>query len=62
MLNSDGGTCEVGVLTPTLNLPGLAFSRSMTSFSELTGILMLASSTDGTSATSEIGSKSLNGS
>ena len=62
MLNSEAVTCEVGVLTPTFNSPGLALASSMTSFTELTGTLMLASSTEGTSATSAIGSKSLNGS
>jgi hypothetical protein len=50
------------VLTPIWNVPGLAFSMSMTSFSEFAGLLLLAVSADGTSATSEIGSKSLNGS
>jgi hypothetical protein len=62
MLRRPTATCEVGVLTPIWNVPGLAFSMSMTSFSELAGLLLLAVSADGTSATNEIGSKSLNGS
>ena len=55
-------TCEVGVLTPIWNVPGLAFSASMMSFSVLTGVLMLAVIAEGTSAISDTGSKSLNGS
>ena len=55
-------TCEVGVETPTWKVPGLAFSMSITSFRVFAGFLMLAVSAEGTSATSDTGAKSLNGS
>jgi hypothetical protein len=55
-------TCDVGVLIPIRKVPGLAFSCSTSSLIELTGMLMLPTTAEGTSAISEIGVKSLNGS
>ncbi len=62
MLSSPTLTCEVGVLMPIWKVPGLAFSWSTNSRMELTGTLMLPTSAEGTSASSETGTKSLNGS
>ena len=62
MLSSPTLTCDVGVLIPIWNVPGLAFSCSTSSLMELTGMLMLPTSAEGTSAISETGTKSLNGS
>ena len=62
MLSSPTLTCDVGVLIPIWKVPGLAFSCSTISLIELTGTLMLAVTAEGTSAISEIGTKSLNGS
>ena len=61
-LSSPTLTCDVGVLMPIWKVPGLAFSWSTSSRIEFTGMLMLPTIADGTSATSEIGAKSLNGS
>ena len=55
-------TCDVGVLIPIWKVPGLAFSCSTSSLIELTGILMFPTTAEGTSAISDTGTKSLNGS
>ena len=62
MFKSPTLTCDVGVLIPIWNVPGLAFSRSTRSLIELTGMLMFPTTAEGTSATSDTGTKSLNGS
>jgi hypothetical protein len=62
MLSRPTLTCEVGVLIPIWKVPGFAFSCSTSSPIELTGTLMFPTSAEGTSAISEIGAKSLNGS
>ena len=62
MFKSPTLTCDVGVLIPIWKVPGLAFSRSTRSLIELTGMLMFPTTAEGTSATSDTGTKSLNGS
>src|SRR5262249_19139438 len=60
MLSSPTLTCDVGVLIPIWKVPGLAFSCSTRSLIEFTGSLMFPTTAEGTSAISEIGTKSLN--
>jgi hypothetical protein len=62
MFRSPTLTWEVGVLIPIWKVPGLTFSCSTSSLIELTGMLILPTTAEGTRAISETGAKSLNGS
>jgi hypothetical protein len=55
MFSSPTLTCEVGVLMPIWKLPGFAFSCSTSCLIELTGMLMLPTSAEGTRAIRETG-------